>query len=55
MLKDLPGVQDVFCGPKTIVHLKHGATVLEYDAIEDALEALEVACKNVKRDDSAVL
>ena len=51
----MPGVQDVFCGPETIVHLKHGATALEFDAIEQALEAFEVACYSVERDDSAVL
>jgi hypothetical protein len=51
----MAGVQDVFCGPETVVHLKHGATALEYDAIEDALEEFEVACESVKRDDSAVL
>tara|TARA_R110002126_G_scaffold23750_5_gene82932 strand:+ start:602 stop:766 length:165 start_codon:yes stop_codon:yes gene_type:complete len=54
-MNELPGVQDIFCGPQTIVYLKHGATALEYDAIEDALESYEVPCKSVKRDDSKVL
>ena len=55
LMNELPGVQDIFCGPQTIVYLKHGATALEYDAIEDALESYEVPCKSVNRDDSKVL
>ncbi len=51
----MAGVQDVFCGPETIVHLKHGATALEFEALEKALEAFEVECFSVERDDSAVL
>ncbi len=55
MLKDFPGVQDVFCGPETIIHLKSGAEMPDAAALEDALVKLEVATDGIERDDSAML
>ncbi len=54
-MKDLAGVQDVFCGPETVVHLKRGSAPLAPKAIEEALAKHKVACDGVRRDDSAML
>ena len=54
-MKDLAGVQDVFCGPETIVHMKRGSAMLEPKAIEELLAKFEIACDGVRRDDSAML
>ncbi len=54
-MKDMAGVQDVFCGPETVVHMKSGSAAVTPEAIEKALEELKVACDGVERDDSAVL
>ena len=55
MMKDLAGVQDVFCGPETVVHMKSGSAALAPEAIEEALAGFEIACDGVERDDSAML
>ena len=54
-MKNLAGVQDVFCGPETVVHMKRGSAALAPEAIEKALAEFEIACEGVERDDSAVL
>lgn len=54
-MKDYAGVQDVFCGPLTVVHMKRGSAALAPEAIEDVLEGFEIACDGVERDDSAML
>lgn len=54
-MNDLPGVQDVFCGTITIVHMKRGSAALAPEAIEEALTAFEIVVDGVERDDSAVL
>jgi hypothetical protein len=54
-MKEMTGVQDVFCGPQTVVHLKRGSNALPPRAVEEMLERFEVACDGVQRDDSAML
>lgn len=54
-MKDLAGVQDVFCGPETVVHLKRGSAALAPEAIEELLARFEIECDGVERDDSALL
>jgi len=64
-MKNLPGIQDVFCGPQTIVHLaaghlsaghlSAGSEPLAPGAIEALLAEFEIACEGIERDDSAVL
>ena len=48
-------MQDVFCGPETVVFLKRGASAPQPDAIEEALEGFEIVVDGVERDDSALL
>jgi hypothetical protein len=48
------GVQDVFCGPETVVHMKQGSAALAPEAIEEVLAKFKIACDGVKRDDSAM-
>lgn len=55
MLKEVAGVQDVFCGVETIIHMKSGSAAPSADAIEAILVELEVAFEGLERDDSAVL
>ena len=55
MIKDMAGVQDVFCGPETIVYMKRGTVALSPEAIEEALEGLEIKVDGVARDDSVLL
>ena len=54
-MNDLDGVQDVFCGTETVVHLRAGSAPLTPEAIESALEEFEIEVESVVRDDSAVL
>ena len=54
-MKDMAGVQDVFCGPETVVHMKKGAAALSTDALQKALADLKVVCEGITRNDSAVL
>jgi len=54
-MKDVAGVQDVFCGPETVVHMKSGSVALSSEAIEEVLAGFEIACDGVERDDSAML
>lgn len=55
MMESMPGVQDVFCGPETIVHVKSGAPAVSPEAIAKALTAFEIEVEEVARDDSAML
>jgi hypothetical protein len=55
LIQDLAGVQDVFCGTETVIHMKSGSAALSLEAIEEALVAFEIVVDGVKRDDSAVL
>lgn len=48
-------MQDVFCGPETIVHVKRGGGALDAEALERALVELEIECSGVARDDGALL
>ncbi len=54
-MKDLAGVQDVFCGPETVVHMKRGSAILTPKTIEEALAKYKIACDGVRGDDSAML
>ena len=54
-MNNLAGVQDVFCGKETIVHIKRGMAGPDPEAIEQALAGLAVVCNGVRRDDSAIL
>lgn len=54
-MQELAGVQDVFCGPETIVYARSARDDRMPAEIEAALIALEVACDGVERDDSAML
>lgn len=54
-MKDMPGVQDVFFGRETVVHIKRGSAILTPEVIEEALAKLEIACDGIRRDDSAML
>lgn len=54
-MQDFAGVQDVYCGPETVVHMKRGSAALAPEAIEAALAQFEIACEGVERDDTAVL
>ena len=54
-MKDMPGVQDVFCGPETVVFMKKGTPALKPEALQEALGKLKVECEGVERDDSAIL
>jgi hypothetical protein len=55
LLQDFPGVQDVFCGTETVIHIKRGAVAPSTEALTKALEDLKVACEGVVRDDSRML
>jgi hypothetical protein len=55
LIKDLPGVQDVFCGPLTVVHMKRGSASLSPDALEAVFADYEIACDGIERDDTAML
>ena len=46
-MKDLAGVQDIFCGPETVVHMKRGSAALAPEAIEKALAEFEIACETL--------
>ena len=54
-MKDLAGVQDVFCGPETVVHMKRGSATLEPKAVEELLAKHKIAYDGMRRDDSAML
>jgi hypothetical protein len=54
-MKNLPGVQDVFCGPETVIHMSNGSAPLAPKAIEAALAEFEIACEGIERDDTATL
>lgn len=54
-MKDLVGVQDVFCGPETVVHMKRGSKPLAPEALKEAFAKLKIECDGVRRDDSAML
>lgn len=58
-MKDQAGIQDVFCGAQTVVHMKSGKTQLAPEviaaAIEETLAEFEIACDGVERDDTAML
>ncbi|MFT7670960.1 MAG: hypothetical protein ACI8X5_003675 [Planctomycetota bacterium] len=54
-MSEMDGVQDVFCGTETIVHMKSGSAELDIVAIEAAFEEFEIVCEGVERDDSAML
>lgn len=55
LMKDMAGVQDVFCGPETVVYVKNGSVAVAPDAIREALEGFELQVDSVERDDSALL
>ncbi len=55
MLKDFSGVQDVFCGPTTVVHMKKGSAPLEAKALEEALTELKVAVESISQEEQGVL
>ena len=54
-MKNVAGIQDVFCGPETVVHMKRGSAALEPDAIAKVLTEFEIAYDEIERDDSAML
>ncbi len=54
-MKEMPGVQDVFCGPETVVHMKKGSPALKPEVLKEMLTGMKVACEGIKRDDTAVL
>ncbi|MGE3351703.1 MAG: hypothetical protein AB7O84_08185 [Planctomycetota bacterium] len=47
-------MQDIFCGPETIVHVRSGAADPTPAAIAAALKRLGVDCEGVERDDAAM-
>jgi len=55
LIKDMAGVQDVFCGPETVVHMKRGSAALDAEALEEVFTGFEIAFDGVERDDSAML
>lgn len=55
MINDVAGVQDVFCGNETVIHMESGSAAPSAEAIEAILVELEVAFEGLERDDSAVL
>ncbi len=55
MIKNLPGVQDVFCGTETIVHMKSGSAALDAASLKEALSEFDIVCEGVERDDSRLL
>ena len=55
MIENVAGVQDVFCGPTTIVHMKSGSAALAPGVIEKVMEEFEIVVDGIERDDSAVL
>ncbi len=54
-MKDLDGVQDVFCGQETIVYMKSCKDELAPDAIQRVFDDFEIDCDGIERDDSVVL
>ena len=54
-MKDLTGVQDVFCGPQTVIHMKKGQSKLDLAAVKETLTKMKVKVEAIERDDSAVL
>lgn len=55
MIKDLAGVQDVFCGPLTVIHMKAGSAAFTPESLEAVFEGYEIVCDGIERDDSAML
>lgn len=55
MIKNLAGVQDVFCGPETIIHMQPGKTDLAEEALKDAFAEFEIVFEGLERDDSVLL
>ena len=54
-MKDVAGVQDVFCGKQTIVHMKRGSAPLAIDQLEELFTSFEIEWESIERDDSAML
>lgn len=54
-MNDVAGVQDVFCGPLTVVHMKKGSAPLDTEALSKKLTDLKVVVESIARDDSAML
>lgn len=54
-MKDVDGVQDVFCGTETVVYVKRGGPSVSPEAIEAVLESFDLAVDGVERDDSVIL
>lgn len=47
-------VQDVFFGKETVVHIKPGALMPLPEVLEKQFAKLEIECRGVRRDDSAM-
>ncbi|MBL4771368.1 MAG: hypothetical protein JKY61_09545 [Planctomycetes bacterium] len=54
-MENLAGVQDVFCGSETVIHMKKGAGVPAPGAIEKVFTSFKIVCNGIERDDSALL
>jgi len=54
-MENVDGVQDVFCGTETVVHMKRGSAPLATEAIEGVFDEFEIEYESVERDDSAML
>jgi hypothetical protein len=55
LINEVAGVQDVFCGVETIIHMKSGSAAPSADVLEEIFGELKVAFEGIERDDSAVL
>ena len=51
----MAGVQDVFCGPLTVVHMKQGGAACVPESLEEVFEGFEIVCDGIERDDTAIM
>ena len=54
-MREVAGVQDVFCGVETVIYMKSGSAAPSAESLKEIFGKLDVAFEGMERDDSTIL